>query len=53
MARFNIDIDEVSVGRVLKTLGFSHISARPQHPAQAPGVIEDFKKTSPTAWQRR
>ena len=53
MARFNIDLDEVSVGRVLKTLGFSHISARPQHPAQVSGVVEDFKKTSPTAWQRR
>ena len=52
MARFNIELDEVSIGRVLKALGFSHISARPQHPAQAAGVIEDFKKTSPPTWQK-
>jgi transposase len=52
-ARYNIDLDEVSIGRLLKLAGFSHISARPQHPAQAPEVIEDFKKSSPNAWQRR
>ena len=53
MARFNIELDEVSIGRLLKALGFSHVSARPQHPAQAAGVIEDFKKTSRAAWQKR
>ena len=53
MARFNIELDEVSVGRLLKALGFSHVSARPQHPAQAADVIEDFKKTSHVAWQKR
>ncbi len=52
-ARYNIDLDEVSIGRMLKLAGFSHISARPQHPAQAPEVIEDFKKSSPNMWQRR
>ena len=52
LARYNIDLDEVSIGRMLKASGFSHISARPQHPAQAPEVIEDFKKSSPTAWRR-
>ena len=51
-ARFNIDLDEVSVGRLLKEAGFSHISARPRHPAQDADVIEDFKKTSPHAWQK-
>jgi transposase len=53
MARYMIDLDEVSIGRMLKLAGFSHISARPQHPAQDPEVIEDFKKSSPNAWQRR
>ena len=53
LARYNIDLDEVSIGRMLKVAGFSHISARPQHPAQAPEVIEDFKKSFPTAWRKR
>ena len=33
LARYNIDLDEVSIGRMLKVAGFSHISARPRHPA--------------------
>lgn len=44
--RFGIDLSEVSLGRVLKQLGFSRISARPQHPMQDPEAIETFKKTS-------
>lgn len=43
--RFGVDLSEVSLGRVLKQLGFSRISARPQHPLQAPEAIETFKKT--------
>lgn len=30
--RFGVDLSEVSLGRVLKRLGFSHISARPRQP---------------------
>jgi putative transposase len=44
--RFGIDLSEVSLGRVLKQLGFSRISARPQHPNQHPEAIKTFKKTS-------
>ena len=44
--RFGIDLSEVSLGRVLKQLGFSRISARPQHPMQDPETIATFKKTS-------
>ena len=51
--RFDIELDEVSVGRLLKQQGFSHISARPQHPAQKADAIETFKKTSPSTWMRR
>ena len=47
--RFGVDLSEVSLGRVLKKLGFSHISARPQHPVQNPEAIAAFKKT----FQRR
>ena len=43
-ARFAVDLSEVSIGRVLKKLGFSHISARPRHPKQDPEAIGDFKK---------
>ena len=45
--RFGVDLSEVSLGRVLKKLGFSHISARPRHPVQDPEAIAAFKKTSP------
>ena len=50
--RFAVDLSEVSLGRVLKQLGFSHISARPQHPAQNAQAIAAFKKTSPHASRR-
>jgi transposase len=43
-ARFGVDLSEVSLGRVLRKLGFSHISARPQHPKQDPEAIASFKK---------
>ena len=51
--RFAVDLDEVSVGRLLKEQGFSHISARPLHPEQEAEAIASFKKTSPQVWTRR
>jgi transposase len=51
--RFDVDLDEVSIGRVLKELGFAHVSPRPQHPKQDPQAIEAFKKTSLSGWRRR
>jgi transposase len=50
--RFGVDLSEVRLGRVLKELGFSHISARPRHPVQDPEAIAAFKKTSPI-WSHR
>ena len=44
--RFGVDYHERYVGTLLKELGFSHMSARPRHPAQDGAVIEAFKKTS-------
>ena len=44
--RFGVAYHERTVGKVLKTLGFSHISARPQHPKQDERTIAAFKKTS-------
>src|SRR5437016_6829207 len=50
--RFGVDLSEVRLGQVLKELGFSHISARPWHPAQKAQAIGAFKKTSPPSWLR-
>jgi len=51
--RYAVDLSEVSLGRVLKQLGFSHISARPRHPAQdAQAIAELKKKTFPRASRR-
>jgi transposase len=38
LARFSVPMDERSVGRILKTLTFSHISVRARHP-QADRVV--------------
>ena len=50
--RHGIDVDEDTMGRVLRRLGFSHISARPKHPAQKDDAISTFKKTSSTRSSR-
>jgi transposase len=51
--RFGVDLSEVSLGRVLKQLGFSHISARPLHPKQDGEAIATFKKkVSPLMYWR-
>lgn len=49
---FRIEIDETTVGRELKALGFAKLSARPRHHAQNEGAVADFKKTSQPSWQR-
>jgi transposase len=51
--RFGISVDEDTIGRVLRELGFSHISARPQYPEQEDGAIAAFKKTSAKSSMRR
>ena len=44
--RFGVEYHERYVGKILKSLGFSHISARPRHPGQDAETIQAFKKTS-------
>jgi transposase len=44
--RFGVDYHERYVSTLLKELGFSHMSARPRHPAQDGRIVEAFKKTS-------
>lgn len=51
--RFGVDYHERTVGKILKELGFSHVSPRPQHPGQNPAMIEAFKKTSHGRWRLR
>jgi transposase len=43
--RFGVVYHERTVGKLLKALGFSHVSARPRHPGQDARTIEAFKKT--------
>jgi transposase len=45
---FGVDYHERYVGVLLREMGFSHVSARPRHPAQNPEIIAAFKKTSRT-----
>ena len=49
---FQVSLDESTVSRELKALGFVKISARPRHRAQNELVREDFKKVFPPRWQR-
>jgi len=48
---FRISLDETTVGRELRALGFRKISARPRHKGQNEFAVEDFKKTSPPSWK--
>ena len=46
--RFGVAYGERWVSQILKDLGFSHMSARPQHPKQDAAMLATFKKTSAT-----
>ena len=45
--RFGVDFHPRYVGKLLKKLGFSHISARPRHPMQDERIVEGFKNVWP------
>ena len=47
LGTFAISLDETTVGRELKALGFAKISARPRHYAQNELAVEAFKKNFP------
>ena len=49
---FRISLEEPSVGRELRALGFRKFSARPRHRRQNEFAVEDFKKTSPPSWKK-
>jgi len=49
---FRIVIAKQTLSRVVRSIGYRKLSARPRHYAQNPEAIADFKKTSPRSWQR-
>jgi transposase len=51
--RFGVEVDEDTMGRVLRQLGFSYISARPRHPKPKDDAIADFKKNFKRSSGRR
>ena len=50
--RYGVVLSEMSVGRMLRRLGFCRMSARPLHPKNDPEAVEAFKKTLPSAWRK-
>jgi transposase len=49
---FGVSLDETTVGRMLKAMGFRKLSARPRHYAQNELAVDVFKKTSRWNWRR-
>ena len=49
---FDVTLDETTVGRALRAMGYRKLSARPCHHAQDPEAMAAFKKTSPPAWRK-
>ena len=50
---FAVSLDETTVGRELKKLGYVKLTARPRHHAQNEYAMEAFKKgASPPRWRR-
>jgi transposase len=47
-----IEVDETTVGRALRALGFAKLSARPRHYAQNEVEMEAFKKPCLQNWRR-
>jgi transposase len=43
-ARFDVELHERSVGKILRRLGFARLSVRPKHPSSQPEAQETFKK---------
>lgn len=52
LTRWNLAYHERTIGKLLRRLGFRHISARPRHLGQDPAQLEEFKKTAPSVWAR-
>lgn len=51
-ARYDVELHERSVGKLLRRLGFARLSVRPQHPRSDSEAQAAFKKPSPSWWAR-
>ena len=49
---FGLSVSDDTIYRALKTLGFSHVSARPKAYRQNADAMDAFKKTSPSVWRK-
>jgi transposase len=49
---YGIELDETTVGRTLRAMGFRKLSARPRHYAQNELEVDAFKKPCPPNWGR-
>ncbi|MGH2621572.1 MAG: winged helix-turn-helix domain-containing protein, partial [Anaerolineales bacterium] len=49
---FGISVSDDTVYRMLKAMGFAHLSARPKAYKQDAEVMAAFKKTSRSAWRK-
>ena len=49
---FGISLEESSVGRELRAMGFCKMTARPRHKGQNEYALDDFKKVSQPSWSR-
>lgn len=47
-----VSVSEQTLSRVLRTMGYRKLSARPRHHAQEPAAADAFKKPSPPVWSR-
>src|SRR3954471_23643601 len=52
-ARFAVRLHERSVGKVLRRLGFTRLSVRPEHPKADAAAQAASKKASPSWWRER
>ena len=46
-ASFGVSLDESTLGRMVKQMGFRKLSVRPRHHEQDPAALTAFKKTCP------
>jgi transposase len=50
--QYRIEVDETTIGRELRAMGFRKLSARPRHYAQNGVEMAAFKKASQPLWRR-
>jgi transposase len=48
---FGVSVSEQTMSRVLRSMNYCKLSARPRRHAQAEGAIEEFRKTSLPVWR--